>query len=198
MTLPNKLTLTRLIFTLLVFMTWYFFFDFELSPRIGIFLIWILFVLAEVTDVLDGHIARSRSLVSDMGKMMDPFSDVFLRVTYFTCFVGADLMPVWTLVIILWRELGIMFIRILLAREGIALAANTGGKLKSFLYFVSGSGGVFALTLRAWWPQLEWRYDAERIVELLFVVAALVSLISFIDYLRYYFRSETHRRFMSE
>ena len=198
MPLPNKLTFTRLIFTPLVFMTWYFLFHLELSPRIGIFLIWVLFVLSEVTDVLDGHIARFRGLVSDVVKLMDPFSDVFLRVTYFTCFVGADLMPVWTLVIILWRELAIMFIRMLLAREGTALAANAGGKLKSLPYFVSGSGGVFALTLRAWWPQLEWRHDAERIVELLFVVASLASLISFIDYLRHYFRSETHRRFMSE
>lgn len=198
MTLPNKLTLTRLFLTPLVFAAWYFFVHLGLSPRVGTALIWVLFIMSELTDLLDGRIARARGLVSDVGKLMDPFSDVFLRVTYFTCFVGAALMPVWTLVIILWRELAIMFIRILLAREGTALAANTGGKLKAVLYFLSGSCGVFALTLRAWRPAAAWRSHFESVVELLFAAAALASLISFINYLRYYLRSETHRRFMEE
>ena len=198
MTLPNKLTLTRLFLTPFVFTAWYAFVHLGLSPRLGTSLIWVLFILSELTDLLDGRIARARGLVSDVGKLMDPFSDVFLRVTYFTCFVGAALMPIWTLVIILWRELGIMFIRILLAREGTALAANSGGKLKAVLYFLSGSCGVFALTVRAWRPDTPWRQQFEGFAGLLFAAAALVSLISFISYLRSYLRSETHRRFMAE
>ena len=198
MTLPNKLTLTRLFLTPFIFTAWYVFVHLELSPRVGTSFIWVLFILSELTDLLDGRIARARGLVSDVGKLMDPFSDVFLRVTYFTCFVGAALMPVWTLVIILWRELAIMFIRILLAREGTALAANSGGKLKAVFYFVSGSCGLFALTLRAWRSEIPWIEEFERIVELLFAAAALISLISFISYLRGYLRSETHRRFMAE
>jgi CDP-diacylglycerol--glycerol-3-phosphate 3-phosphatidyltransferase len=198
MTLPNKLTLTRLLAAPLVFLSWYIPFHLGLSPKFGSILIWVLFLVSEVTDILDGHFARTLGQVSDVGKLMDPFSDVFLRVTYFTCFVGAGLMPVWTLVVILWRELAIMFIRMLLAREGVTLAANKGGKLKSALYFVSGFGGLTALTLRAWTPGLDWMNTLELIVALLFVVAALASLISFADYFSHYMKSETHKKFMSE
>lgn len=198
MTLPNKLTLSRLFSAPLVFLAWYLPVHLGFSPRFGTVLLWILFILSEITDVLDGHFARIRGQVSDVGKLMDPFSDVFLRVTYFACFIGAGLMPIWTLVIILWRELAIMFIRMLLAREGVVLAANKGGKLKSFLYFVSGFGGVFALTLRAWAPDLEWLLKAEYIIAFLFVVAAMASLISFADYFRLYLKTDTHKKFMSE
>jgi CDP-diacylglycerol--glycerol-3-phosphate 3-phosphatidyltransferase len=198
MTLPNKLTLSRLFSAPLVFLAWYLPIHLGHFPRPGTIILWVLFILSEITDVLDGHFARSRGQVSDVGKLMDPFSDVFLRVTYFACFLGAGLMPVWTLVIILWRELGIMFIRMLLAREGVALAANKGGKLKSFLYFVSGFGGVFALTLRAWVPDLNWLSQAERVVALLFVVAAVASLVSFADYFRQYLKTDTHKTFMAE
>lgn len=107
-------------------------------------------------------------------------------------------MPIWTLVIILWRELAIMFIRMLLAREGVALAANKGGKLKSLLYFISGFGGLFALTLRAWGPDLIWLVKVEQISAILFVVAAVASLVSFADYFRYYLKTDTHRKFISE
>ncbi len=198
MTLPNKLTVSRILCAPLVFLSWYLPIHLGLAPRLGTVLIWILFILSEITDILDGHIARTLDQVSDIGKLMDPFSDVFLRVTYFACFVGAGLMPVWTLVIILWRELGIMFIRMLLAREGVALAANRGGKLKSVLYFVSGFGGMVMLSLRAWVPRLSWMSDAENVSAALFIVAAIASLVSFGDYFRSYLKTETHKRFMSE
>jgi CDP-diacylglycerol---glycerol-3-phosphate 3-phosphatidyltransferase len=198
MTLPNKLTVTRLFCTPFVFLTWFLAFHLGWSPKIGTFLIWILFIISEITDILDGHIARTRGQVSDIGKLMDPFSDVFLRVTYFICFVGAGLMPIWTLIIILWRELGIMFIRMLLAREGVALAANKGGKLKSALYFVGGTAGLGALTVRAWKPEVEWLDKAETVVSGLFIVAALASLISFVDYFRGYLKTDSFRKFLSE
>ena len=173
MTLPNKLTLSRLLATPLVFLAWYLPVNLGLFPRLGTILLWILFILSEITDILDGHFARSRGQVSEIGKLMDPFSDVFLRVTYFACFLGSGLMPVWTLVIILWRELAIMFIRMLLAREGVTLAANKGGKLKSLLYFVSGFGGLTALTVRAWSPESISLGTVERISALLFIVPRL-------------------------
>lgn len=196
MTLSNKLTITRLFCTPLVFFSWYVPFHLGLFPKVGTFLLWSLFIVSEITDILDGHFARTRGQVSDIGKLMDPFSDVFLRITYFVCFVGAGLMPIWTLAIILWRELGIMFIRMLLTREGVALAANKGGKLKSMLYFISGLGGLSALTLSAWWPNFEWMDRVEWIVAGLFILSALASLISFIGYFRGYLKSDTHKKFM--
>ena len=198
MTLPNKLTVMRLFSAPFVFLCWYLSFRLGLAPQAGSIVIWILFGVSEVTDILDGYIARSRGLVSDVGKLMDPFSDVVLRVTYFLCFVGSGIMPIWSLAVILWRELSMMFIRMLLAREGEALAANSGGKIKSLLYFFSGAGGLAVLTLRAWFPELSWLPTVEIIAAVLFSTAAAAALISFLNYFRHYTASKTHKKFLSE
>lgn len=198
MTLPDKLTFSRLLSAPLVFIIWYLAFYHGIQPKIGTFMIWFLFLTSEISDVLDGSIARRQGIVSDLGKLMDPFCDVFLRITYFTCFLASGLMPVWTLAIIIWREMGINFIRMLLIRQGIALAANFFGKIKSTLYFISGVGGLFCLTLRAWGPDIEWRPMAERIAEMVFIGAALAALLSFLVYLRSYFRSGAHKIFSSD
>lgn len=198
MTIPNKLTITRLFLTPFVFVCWYLAFHLELFPKVGSLLLWILFVISEVTDLLDGYIARSKNLVSDTGKLMDPFSDVFLRITCFLCFVGEGLMPIWTLAIIFWRELLIIFMRMLLVKDGRALAANRGGKLKSLLYFLSGIGGFFGLTIRAWWPDISWQPLVLRLIAWVFVLAALAAVLSFAAYFRLYLGSDTHRKFVSE
>jgi CDP-diacylglycerol--glycerol-3-phosphate 3-phosphatidyltransferase len=155
-------------------------------------------VISEITDIMDGHIARTRGQVSDIGKLMDPFSDVFLRITFFVCFIGAGLMPLWAFIIIVWRELGIMFIRMLLAKEGTAMAANKGGKLKSLLYAFSSFGGIVVLGLRSWWPDVSWLTTAEFVSRYLFALAAAAAIVSFFGYLRSYIASDTHRRFMNE
>ena len=79
-----------------------------------------------------------RNLVSDIGKILDPFSDVLSRVTYFICFTAAGLMPLWAMIVIVWREFCIMFIRMVMAKEGTALAARNGGKAKAVFYFSRG------------------------------------------------------------
>lgn len=198
MTLPNKLTVARLWMTPFVFLTWYITFHLGFYPRSGIIILWVLFLVSEITDLLDGYFARSRNLVSDVGKLMDPFSDVFLRITYFICFLSSGIMPVWTLAIIIWRELGIMFVRTLLIREGEALAASKGGKIKALLYFVSGIGGLSVLTLRAWAGGITWMPTAEKISSGLFILAALAALASFADYWRHYIKSDTYRKFMEK
>ena len=76
-----------------------------------------------------------------MGKIIDPFADVISRVTYFVCFTFVGMMPLWALMLILWREFCIMFIRMVMAKEGTALAAKWGGKAKAVFYFVSGIFG---------------------------------------------------------
>ncbi len=198
MTLPNKLTLARIWATPLVFLAWYLSFHLGLSPRFGILVLWVLFLFSEITDALDGYFARRRNLVSDVGKLMDPFSDVFLRVTYFICFTSSGIMPVWALIIIVWRELGILFVRMLLIREGEALAASKGGKSKAMLYFLSGIGGLSVLTIQAWIPEWTESGTVEYVAFGLFSVSALAALLSFIDYWRHFVKSETHRKFMDE
>jgi len=198
MTLSNKLTLSRICLTPLFFLAWFVPIHLEYAPRFGTVALWVLFLLSEITDIQDGRLARRLGQVSDTGKLLDPFSDIFLRITYFVCFMGADLMPIWILIIILWRELSITFIRMLLLREGVVLAASKAGKLKAVLYAVSGFWGLFILSVRAWFARAEWLNHAERASTILFIIAAFVSLISFIDHFRYYMKTNAYQKLSSE
>jgi len=163
----------------------------------GIIALWIIQIISEVSDVLDGYIARKYNKVSDMGKIMDPFSDVISRVTYFVCFTTTGLMPVWALMIILWREFCIMFIRMVIAREGTALAAKWGGKAKAVFYFISGIFGLFVLTMKSL-GQLEYITEFTQISRILFILAAVSSLVSFIEYFLLFMKTESMKQFVSE
>ena len=164
---------------------------------VWIILLWVFQIVMEVSDVLDGHIARSRNLVSDIGKILDPFSDVLSRVTYFICFTAVGLMPLWAMIVIVWREFCIMFIRMVMAKEGTALAAKNGGKAKAVFYFISGIFAMFILTLQSLGVTA---YLDQLILagKVLFVLAAFSSVISFIDYLLLFLKTDTMKQFIKE
>jgi len=163
----------------------------------GIVALWIIQIISEVSDVLDGYMARKFNMVSDMGKIMDPFSDVISRVTYFVCFTFSGLMPVWALMIIIWREFCIMFIRMVIAREGTALAAKWGGKAKAVFYFVSGIFGLTVLTVKSL-GRMEYIAELTQIAQILFILAAVSSLLSFIEYFILFMKTETMKQFITE
>ncbi len=142
---------------------------------------------AEFTDYLDGHFARKHNEVSDFGKMFDPFADVFLHLSTFTAFVfGGYLLPV-LYVLVLYREFSQNFLRMVAAKQGTAIAARKGGKLKTVFYVVC----CFVCLILEGLKRL-------GIAELLsmntdifpyisngfFAVAVLLSYVSFIDYLK--------------
>jgi CDP-diacylglycerol---glycerol-3-phosphate 3-phosphatidyltransferase len=147
-------------------------------------LVWVLFLVMESSDLADGAVARARNQVSDIGKLLDPFADVLARLTYFICFAQADVMPVWTLMLIFYREFGIMFLRLLMYHKGVALAARKGGKLKSSFYFLAGVGGLFVLTARQLPSLMRFEAVASTVVYWLFVIGATLAVLSFLDYLR--------------
>ncbi len=144
--------------------------------------LWVLMVLIEVSDVVDGHLARSMNLVTDVGKVLDPFADVMSRLTYFFCFMQSGFMPGWLLLIIMYREYGIIFLRLLGIRRGVAIGARTGGKLKAVFYALSSVFGLVALTM----VRTGALGGALRVVSGVaygvFVLAAFFALVSFVDY----------------
>ena len=94
-----------------------------------------IFVLAAVTDRLDGYLARSRNLVTDFGKIADPIADKALTITAL-CLLSADgLVPWWVTIVIIVRELGITLLRFVLVRRSV-IAASSGGKIKTVLQLV--------------------------------------------------------------
>lgn len=147
----------------------------------GIIVLLTLFIVSEISDVADGFVARRYNQVTDLGKLMDPFADVIFRVTYFVCFAAVRWVPWWAVMIILWREYTIMFIRMLLIKEGTALAASVWGKLKAGFYFLTGLAGMIMLILEQAAPTLV--PTGLVVIGWLARLSALMALFSLISYL---------------
>jgi len=184
MNLPNKLTFARLCMTPLFFIsfnlpTWFG----EKYYVLSTVLVLILFVAIEATDLLDGIIARKRNMVTDLGKVMDPFADTFSRLTYFVCLMTVGIMPVIAFIIIMWREFAQAFVRMLMMREGKALPANIWGKSKAVLYAVSAVLGVIYLALSRMMSGLSFLDTYSKVLTVIFYLAAAASVASFATYL---------------
>ena len=124
MNLPNKLTLARIIAVP-------FFVVFYMKGMAIISLI--IFVLASLTDMADGKIARKYNLITNFGKIMDPLADKILVYAAFALMVANGTIPAWTLIIILAREFLVAGVRTVAASTGIVIAADMAGKIKTVL-----------------------------------------------------------------
>ncbi len=91
----------------------------------------IVFIIASLTDTLDGHIARSRNMITDFGKFMDPLADKILTSAAYISLVEIGKVPAWIVVIIIAREFAITGLRTLAASAGITIAASPLGKIKT-------------------------------------------------------------------
>ena len=137
MNLPNYLTLARIIIVpllVVVLLTpiaeqWFGISSYALA--IGIFL------AASFTDILDGHLARRRNQVSNLGKLLDPIADKLLVSAALIVLVEKHLAPAWTVVIILGREFVVTGLRSVAATEGIIIQAQTAGKIKMWAQCVA-------------------------------------------------------------
>lgn len=131
MNLPNKLTLARIVCTI-------FMIAFILLPgRVFAWLSFVMFGVASLTDAADGHIARSRGLVTNFGKFMDPLADKILNYSVMVLLIPEGLIPTVALVLILFREFMVSGIRLSAAEQGVVIAANIWGKIKTFFQDIS-------------------------------------------------------------
>ncbi|HPX71170.1 MAG TPA: CDP-diacylglycerol--glycerol-3-phosphate 3-phosphatidyltransferase [Bacillota bacterium] len=128
MNLPNKLTILRVLLVP-VFAVLYLY---ELYiPAL------IVFIIASLTDMLDGRIARKRGLITNFGKIMDPLADKVLVYAAFCLFIQTGVMPGWMLIVILAREFAVAGMRAVAASEGIVVAAGLSGKIKTVLQMIA-------------------------------------------------------------
>lgn len=137
MNLPNKITLFRIllipIFVYLLLM------PIEGSMTIiygktisyNIFLAAIVFIVASVTDFIDGYIARKYNLITNMGKFLDPLADKLLVGSAFIVMVELNLIPSWMVVCVIAREFAVTGLRMLAVEQGEVIAAGLLGKLKT-------------------------------------------------------------------
>ncbi|KRL66238.1 CDP-diacylglycerol--glycerol-3-phosphate 3-phosphatidyltransferase [Companilactobacillus versmoldensis] len=137
--LPNRLTMFRIIlipiFILLLAFSWSNLGDIyvldDLIP-VNHVLATIVFIIASLTDLADGKIARKNKIVTNFGKFADPLADKMLTMTAFVFLVGLDMAPAWVVAIIVCRELAVTGLRMLvLENGGKVMAAQMPGKIKT-------------------------------------------------------------------
>lgn len=127
MNLPNKLTILRvcMIPFFVVFMLT------NLGGKYGKWIALAIFIIASLTDLLDGKIARKYNLVTNFGKFMDPLADKLLVCSALICFVALQKISAWIVIIIISREFIISGFRLVASDNGIVIAASYWGKLKT-------------------------------------------------------------------
>lgn len=127
MNLPNKLTLFRVVLIP-------FFVFFLLAPYFegyGNYIAVAIFIVASITDFLDGKIARKYYLVTNFGKFMDPLADKLLVCSALICLIQLELIPAWVVIIIIAREFIISGFRLVASDNGVVIAASYWGKFKT-------------------------------------------------------------------
>lgn len=125
MNLPNKLTVGRII--LVPFFVAAMLIDFSFHHLVAL----IIFVIASLTDMLDGKIARKNNLVTDFGKFADPLADKILVTAALLCFVQNGYCDCVAVIIVMFREFAVTSIRLTAAAKGKVVAANIFGKIKT-------------------------------------------------------------------
>ncbi|MFF0202085.1 CDP-diacylglycerol--glycerol-3-phosphate 3-phosphatidyltransferase [Streptomyces sp. NPDC005017] len=133
---------------------------------------WAAFAIAMITDLFDGHLARTYNLVTDFGKIADPIADKAIMGAALICLSYLGDLPWWVTAVILGRELGITLMRFLVIRYGV-IPASRGGKLKTLTQGVAV--GMYILALTGWLASLRWWVMAAAVV---------LTVVTGLDYVR--------------
>ena len=146
MTLASKITLIRVAF-IPVYMVLMYLSGGE--PGLWMYLALAVFIVASLTDYVDGQIARRCNQVSDFGKFLDPLADKLLTIAAMTVFCEWGMMPAWALMIVLTREFAVTGLRLVAVGKGKVIAAGWSGKVKTASTMI----GLCALMA---FPTLSW------------------------------------------
>ena len=171
MNLPNKLTMLRVILIP--------FFVFALLNPGGIipipysdYVALVIFIIASLTDMADGKIARKYGLVTDFGKFMDPLADKLLVCSAMICLIEMDRIPSWIVIIIVAREFIISGFRLIAAENGVVIAANYWGKFKTTFQMIM----IILMIMNI--PQLQ---IVTNIVMWIALALTIISLVTYIS-----------------
>ncbi|MDO5156619.1 MAG: CDP-diacylglycerol--glycerol-3-phosphate 3-phosphatidyltransferase [Eubacteriales bacterium] len=174
MNLPNKLTILRtlLIPFFLVVLLWQ-------SVPYGNWIALFIFIIASLTDMLDGKIARKYNLVTNFGKFMDPLADKLLVTSALIAFIELERISAWIVIIIIAREFIISGFRTVAADNGIVIAAGIWGKMKTaeqmvmICILIADFGSLFT----------EYASAIHMFENTLIYIALILTIVSMIDYL---------------
>ena len=186
MNLANKLTMLR-IFLVPLFLL----FIAVRNIPYGTFIATFIFIIASLTDQLDGYIARSRNQVTNFGKFMDPLADKLLVTAALISLVELQVVPAWATVIIIAREFAVSGLRTIAASEGRVIAASMWGKVKTvtqiaaiiaLLIQVNVGASTYLISLVEKSEILKQVFN--YVPKLLLLLAVIMTLISGYDYFK--------------
>jgi CDP-diacylglycerol--glycerol-3-phosphate 3-phosphatidyltransferase len=153
----------------------------------NIFYIWaaVLFAgLIEISDMLDGTVARARKEVTDFGKVCDPIADSVSRQTVFLSFLMVGIIPLWLYLIFFYRDAFMQLLRIICASSGVVLAARKSGKLKAVLQGIATFGVLLVVLLKFYSPSvLPDSFLGFHLGFWVMLFPAIYTLLSVIDYI---------------
>ena len=172
MNLPNMLTIFRILLVPI------FVFFMLINPNDSFYLTMslIIFILASLTDAIDGKIARKYNLVTNFGKFMDPLADKILVMSALLCLLNLKLIDVVIVIIILSREFLVTSIRLIASSNGKVIAANSLGKLKT-IFQILAIISCLIFKICPYNDGLFWTY------QLLFILSTIITILSGIVYL---------------
>ncbi len=168
MNLPNRLTTIRMIMV----PVFVFFMLTDVGGAANKWIALVIFCAASITDTLDGYLSRSRHLVTNFGKFMDPLADKLLVCSAMICLIPTGKLPSWFVIIIIAREFIISGFRLIASDNGIVIAASYWGKFKTtfqmimIIVMIADLGGVF-----------------DTIGVILMWIAFALTIISLVDYI---------------
>ncbi|MFR4550332.1 MULTISPECIES: CDP-diacylglycerol--glycerol-3-phosphate 3-phosphatidyltransferase [Clostridiaceae] len=168
MNLPNKLTILRVI--MIPFFVAALLYDGGANQNMR-YVAAALFIIASLTDMLDGKIARKYNLVTNFGKFMDPLADKLLVCSALICMIELRQLPAWMVIIIISREFIISGFRLVASDNGVVIAASYWGKFKTTFQMI----GVVLLIFNI--PALS------TLTTIIVWIALALTVISLVDYI---------------
>ena len=186
MNLANKLTVIR-IFLVPIFLI---FIAVQGIPY-GTFIATFIFILASLTDKLDGYIARSRNQITNFGKFMDPLADKLLVTSALISLVELQMVPSWAAIVIIAREFAVSGLRTTAASEGKVIAASWWGKIKTVIQIIAIVLLLlqFNITTSSYLTNLVesssvWNWFFMNVPSWMLNISVVITLISGWDYFR--------------
>lgn len=140
---------------------------------------WILF-FADVTDMLDGWVARKYGEVSDFGKLVDPLADKIIHLGGYICLMYAGLAGLWVVIILLYRELVVGTLRVMAGKHGVVVQARISGKLKTLAQATALNWLFLFIFIKYFWHP----FPLRTVAEILNIIVVTITLYSGWDYYR--------------
>lgn len=175
--IPNILSIFRLVLVA-VFVFVYFWLDPVYSSHVAL----CVFVLAGITDIIDGHLARKYNWISETGKILDPLADKLMQCTVLVCLMISRMIPVWYAVPFIGKELLILFLGFLvMKRRNFVVVSDIWGKLAAFVFY-----GVIGLVM------LVGKQLGPTVINIMCAVSLALTIIALVLYTLRFFVKQNY------